>query len=71
MSTSYKVVTKVNVTLQVQVGSFHGTHTLDDIKKLASEEAIEIATRITEGHHNVSVCKDPEAFSILVKDTKP
>lgn len=71
MSTpTYKVVTKVNVTLQIEVQPANKYATLDEIGEIAAKEAIEIATRITKGHHGVSVCKDPEVFSILVKDVK-
>lgn len=68
---TFKCVTKVNVTLQVQVGSFHGTHTLDDIKKIAAQEAREVVLRMvsmSDDKHKVAVCGDTDVFSILVKE---
>lgn len=73
MSTSYKVVTKVNVTLQIEVQRFGGSHAMDDIDRIASK-AIEIIKRMVEQcncGHNIAICGDPSVFSILVKDLKP
>jgi hypothetical protein len=71
---SYKVVTKVNVTLQIEVQPFNGTVTLDEIDKAASKEAIEIARKMIRDYNpgggKMAICGDPSVFSILVKDVK-
>jgi len=71
MTPLYKCVTKVNVTLQVRVQPFTGTHTLEDIKKIASAEAIEIVLRMvsmSDDKEKVAVSGSADVISIMVKE---
>lgn len=70
--TIYKAVTKVNVTVQVEVQPFSGGQTMDEIRKVASREAREEVLSMIEkvGNRPMSVCGEPDVLSILIKESK-
>lgn len=70
----YKVVVKANVTIQVEVQRFSGGHTMDEIRKVASEEAYKIVKQMVNESgvkDQIVVHRDIDVFSILVKEVKP
>ena len=70
----YKVVVKSNVTVQVEVQRFSGGHTMDEISKVASEEAHKIVQQMVNESgvkSQIVVHHDVDVFSILVKGVKP
>lgn len=69
----YKVVVKANVTVQVEVQRFSGGHTMDEISRIASEEARKIVKQMVgeSGFKSqIVVHHDVDVFSILVKESK-
>jgi hypothetical protein len=72
---TYKVVTKVNVTLQIEVQPADRYSSLDDVNKSATNEALEIVSLMVreyrlKGASNIAICGDPSVVSILVRDAK-
>lgn len=72
--TTYKVVTKVNVMLQIEVQPFSTDCTMKQIKDVAIRDAAEIVGQILKASgmaHRVAICGELDVLSILVKEAKP
>lgn len=67
----YKVVTKVNVTIQIEVQPFTGDYTLDQIKKECIPQAVHIVRNmISEYQYDrpIAICGDASVVSIFIKE---